>query len=60
MKTIFLLLVVIVGIILEKVVAEYLLVEVDGADKKGTLNLFHSLLAVFGSRIISKKCTKYN
>ena len=43
MKTISLLLTVIVAIILERAIAEYLLVEVDGKDEKGKINLYHSL-----------------
>ena len=42
MKTISLLLAVIIAIILEKALAEYLLVEVGGKDEKGTPNLFYS------------------
>ena len=42
MKTIALLLAVIVAIIVEKAVAKYLLVEVDGEDKKGMLNLLYA------------------
>ena len=38
MKTVSLLLTVTVAIILEKALANYLLVEVDGKDEKGTLN----------------------
>ena len=50
MKTISLLLAVIIAIILEKALAEYLLVEVGGKDEKGTPNLFYSS-TVIGSGI---------
>ena len=42
MKKVLLCLTFIVAIIMEKAVAEYLLVEVDGEDKKGMLNLFYA------------------
>ena len=48
MKTISLLLTVIVAIILEKAIADYLLVEVDGKYEKGKINLSH-FLNIFGS-----------
>ena len=42
MKTTSLLLAVIVAIIMEKAVAEYLLVEIDGEDKKGMIHLVYA------------------
>ena len=44
MKTISLLLTVIVAIILERAIAEYLLVEVDGKDEKGIRPIFFSVI----------------
>ena len=44
MKTISLLLAVIVAIIMEKAMAEYLLVEIDGEDKKGMIHLVYAKL----------------